>query len=76
MRIIDAGAKMMYGSSPSPWREGNDRTGRDPGLSGADIVLAVDGCALVSAGSRVETAAEETASKTTKASAERQAKAI
>jgi hypothetical protein len=39
--------------------------------------LAADGCALVSTGSRVEAAAEETASKTTKASAERQeAKAI
>ena len=77
MRIIDAGAKMMYGCSPLLKREGNDRTGRDPALPGGDTGLAADASALVSIDSRVETAAEETASKTTKASAEKQeAKAI
>jgi hypothetical protein len=62
---------MMYGYSPSVWREGNDRTERDPDLSG-DMGLAVAASALVSVGSRVETAAEETAGRTTKTSAERQ----
>ena len=72
MRIIDTDAKMMYGCSPSLWREWNDRTERVPGLSGADMGLPVDTCALVSARLRVETLAEKTASRTTKTGAERQ----
>jgi hypothetical protein len=32
MRIIDTGAKTIYGHSKSSWRKASDRTERDPGL--------------------------------------------
>jgi hypothetical protein len=72
MRIIDAGAKMMYGNSPTPWRKKNDHTKRYPVMPGGDAGLAADASTLAFVGARVEAAAKETTSKTTKTNAERQ----
>jgi len=55
---------MLYGHPTTLWRGVNDRTKRDPGLSGDSIGLSVDWCASTSACSRVETAAEKMAGET------------
>ena len=68
---------MMYGNSPTPWRRKNDHTKRYSAMPGGDAGMAADASALAFDDARVEAAAKETTSKTTKTSAERQgAKAV
>jgi hypothetical protein len=55
----------MYGHSKSSWGTANDRTERDPGLSGSNIGLP-DWCALASVHTRMGTEAEKKAIETAK----------
>jgi hypothetical protein len=67
----------MYGHSKSSWRKASDRTKRDPGLLSGSHIGLPDWCALASAHTRMETAAEKKAIETAKTvKGEQKAKAV